>query len=100
MPAHAHTFDCSEEVVNEASPVNFFFGAGETRYAAPAAIVQMAPQALTPAGGSLPAQQPDALPGRQLLHRHAGRLPAEAVRRLTQRAGRPQPTAAPLTFNI
>lgn len=54
MPAHAHTFDCSEEVVNEASPVNFFFGAGETRYAAPAAIVQMAPQALTPAGGSLP----------------------------------------------
>ncbi len=54
MPAHSHTFNCSEETVNEASLTNFFFGAGETRYAAPAAVTQMAPQALSVAGGSLP----------------------------------------------
>ena len=54
IPAHTHAFSASEEVVNELSPTNFFFGAGETRYAAPAAITQMAPQALSVAGGSLP----------------------------------------------
>ena len=54
MPVHTHAFFGSEEVVNELSPANFFFGAGETRYAAPNNIVQMAPQALSPAGGSLP----------------------------------------------
>jgi microcystin-dependent protein len=54
MPAHSHGFEASEETVNEASPANFFFGAGETRYAAPAAVTQLAPQALTVAGGSLP----------------------------------------------
>ena len=54
MPIHTHGFMASEEVVNEASPANFFFGAGETRYSAPAAITQAAPQALSVAGGSLP----------------------------------------------
>ena len=54
MPFHTHSLSASEEVVNEASPANFFFGAGETRYAAPASVTQMAPQALSPAGGSLP----------------------------------------------
>jgi microcystin-dependent protein len=54
MPAHTHAFQASEETVNEALPTNFFFGAGETRYAAPAAVTQMAPQTLSIAGGSLP----------------------------------------------
>ncbi len=54
IPAHSHAFMCSEETVNEAVPTNFFFGAGETRYATPAAVTQMAPQALSVAGGSLP----------------------------------------------
>jgi microcystin-dependent protein len=54
IPVHTHTFDCSEELNNEATPNNFFFGANETRYAAPAAVTQMAPQALSVAGGSLP----------------------------------------------
>ena len=54
IPVHTHAFNASEEVVNELSPATFFFGAGETRYAAPAAITQMAPQALAVAGGSLP----------------------------------------------
>ena len=54
IPVHTHSFTASEELVNELSPANFFFGAGETRYAAPAAITQMAPQALSVAGGSLP----------------------------------------------
>ena len=54
IPVHTHTLSASEETVNETNPTNFFLGAGETRYAAPAAITQMAPQELTPAGGSLP----------------------------------------------
>ena len=54
IPIHTHAFFGSEEVVNELSPANFFYGAGETRYAAPAAITQMAPQELAVAGGSLP----------------------------------------------
>lgn len=54
IPLHTHSFSASEEVVNEAKLENFFFGAGETRYAAPNNIVQMAPQALTPSGGGLP----------------------------------------------
>ena len=54
IPVHTHGFMASEETVNEALPTNFFFGAGETRYAAPAAVTQMAPQALSVAGGSLP----------------------------------------------
>lgn len=54
IPVHTHSFSASEEVVNETNPANFFFGAGETRYDAPAAVTPMAPQALAPAGGSLP----------------------------------------------
>lgn len=54
MPVHAHSFTASEEVVNEATPANFFYGAGETRYAVPNNVTQMAPQALSPAGGSVP----------------------------------------------
>src|ERR1044071_8078993 len=38
MPIHTHTYTASEETVNEATPVNFFFGAGETRYAPPAGL--------------------------------------------------------------
>ena len=54
LPLHTHSFSASEELVNENNVTANFFGAGETRYAAPANIVQMAPQALSPAGGSLP----------------------------------------------
>ena len=54
MPIHTHGFEASEETVNEAQAANFFYGAGETRYAAPAAVTQMAPQAISVAGGSLP----------------------------------------------
>lgn len=54
IPVHTHSFSASEELVNENNVTANFFGAGETRYAAPANIVQMAPQALSPAGGSLP----------------------------------------------
>jgi microcystin-dependent protein len=54
IPLHSHTFTVSEELVNENNVANNFFGAGETRYAAPAALTPMAAQAITPAGGSLP----------------------------------------------
>ncbi|MFL6335783.1 MAG: phage tail protein [Pyrinomonadaceae bacterium] len=54
MPIHTHTFSASEEVVNEISAANNFFGAGETRYTAPANMTPLAPQALAIAGGSLP----------------------------------------------
>ena len=54
IPVHTHSFNASEEQVNENNVTNNFFGAGETRYAAPNNLTQMAPQALAPAGGSLP----------------------------------------------
>jgi microcystin-dependent protein len=54
MPVHTHSFTATEEVVNENNVTNNFFGAGESRYAPPANVTQMAPQALPPAGGSLP----------------------------------------------
>jgi microcystin-dependent protein len=54
IPLHTHNFFASEEVINETSPANFFYGAGETRYAVPNQITQMAPEALAVAGGSLP----------------------------------------------
>jgi microcystin-dependent protein len=54
IPAHSHSFNVSEEVVNENNVTNNFFGAGETRYLAPANVTQMALQALAPAGASLP----------------------------------------------
>lgn len=54
IPAHSHSFTATEEVVNENNVTNNFFGAGESRYAPANNVVQMAPQALPPAGGSLP----------------------------------------------
>ncbi|HEY0170628.1 MAG TPA: tail fiber protein [Pyrinomonadaceae bacterium] len=54
IPVHSHAFMASEDVVNEATPNANFYGAGETRYAAPAAVTQMGPQTLAVAGGSLP----------------------------------------------
>ena len=54
IPVHSHSFTATEEVVNENNVTNNFFGAGESRYAPANNVVQMAPQALPPAGGSLP----------------------------------------------
>ena len=54
IPVHNHSFTATEEVVNENNVTNNFFGAGESRYAPANNVVQMAPQALPPAGGSLP----------------------------------------------
>jgi microcystin-dependent protein len=54
MPIHTHTLVASEEVVNANNPENDWFGAGETRYAAPPPNALMAPQTLSIAGGSLP----------------------------------------------
>jgi microcystin-dependent protein len=54
IPVHSHSFTATEEVVNENNVTNNFFGAGESRYAPVNNVVQMAPQALPPAGGSLP----------------------------------------------
>ena len=56
MPLHTHTFTASEETVNESTPANFFFGAGETRYAPPANLLAVGANSLgvTIAGSSLP----------------------------------------------
>lgn len=54
MPVHTHQFVASEEVVNANEPGDNFFGAGETRYIAPPAAQQLAFQAITVAGSSLP----------------------------------------------
>jgi len=54
IPLHSHSFTATEEVVNENNVTNNFFGAGESRYAPVANVTQMAPQALPPAGASLP----------------------------------------------
>lgn len=56
MPFHTHGYDCSEENNNENNPGGNWFGAIETRYLPfqGAAITQMAPQAISIAGGSLP----------------------------------------------
>lgn len=57
MPAHTHSFSCSEELINENNVTNNWFGAGETRYVDQSTnppITQMAFNAVTIAGGSLP----------------------------------------------
>lgn len=54
MPAHTHAMSASEEVINENNVANNWFGAGETRYVAPAALQTMAPLTVTIAGGGLP----------------------------------------------
>ena len=56
MPIHSHGFIGTEELVNSNEPTNNFFGSGETRYAAPAALTPVGANGLglTVAGGSLP----------------------------------------------
>ena len=58
IPAHSHSFSCSEELVNENNVTNNWFGAGETRYVQNTnpvpPITQMNFQSLSVAGGSLP----------------------------------------------
>jgi microcystin-dependent protein len=54
IPIHTHQLSFSEESGNANNPAGATFGTGETVYALPANTVQMAPQALAPAGGSLP----------------------------------------------
>ena len=56
MPFHTHGYTASEENDNENNPGGNWFGAIETRYLpfAGAAITNMAPQAISIAGGSLP----------------------------------------------
>lgn len=56
MPIHTHNFEASEEVVNANNAGENFFGAGETRYAAPAALTPVGANSLglSIAGGSLP----------------------------------------------
>jgi microcystin-dependent protein len=54
IPLHTHTLSATEELVNESTPLGNIYGTGETRYLAPGSLQQMAPQALAPAGGSLP----------------------------------------------
>jgi microcystin-dependent protein len=54
MPAHSHSLSASEENNNENNVQNNFFGAGETRYAAPNNLQAMAPAALALAGGNAP----------------------------------------------
>ncbi|MGH9967468.1 MAG: phage tail protein [Pyrinomonadaceae bacterium] len=54
MPIHSHNLVASEENNNENGPADRFFGAGETRYAAPNNLTGMSVQALTLAGASFP----------------------------------------------
>ena len=56
MPGHSHSAVASQADAIETSPGQQLFatGIGIGMYAAPGAVVQLAVQALTPAGGSLP----------------------------------------------
>ena len=54
MPVHSHTYGVTEEVGASNNPGNNAPGAGSAIYATPANMGQMAPQTLSPAGGSLP----------------------------------------------
>ncbi|HEX8147858.1 MAG TPA: tail fiber protein [Pyrinomonadaceae bacterium] len=54
MPVHSHGFVGSEEVVNANEPGGNWFGAGETRYADPAALTTLNFQSISVAGSSLP----------------------------------------------
>lgn len=54
IPLHSHSFEASEEIVNENNVANNFYGAGETRYVAPANLTNMAFESLSLAGGGLP----------------------------------------------
>ena len=79
MPAHAHTLNAYSDDpadINTPSP-NVILGAtaGLNLTARPSNTTLNA-MALVSAGGSMSAQQPAAVPGRQLHHRDAGHLPA------------------------
>lgn len=56
MPVHTHNLTASEADGVERTPAGqqFATGIGTSMYQAPGAVVQMAPQALAPVGGSLP----------------------------------------------
>ena len=56
IPAHSHAFNCSNSDGNAQGPEanRFGGGIGIAMYATPGAVVNLAPEALTPAGGSLP----------------------------------------------
>ena len=56
IPAHSHNFVCSNADSNSQGPEanRFGGGIGMALYATPGALVNLAPEALTPTGGSLP----------------------------------------------
>jgi microcystin-dependent protein len=56
IPSHTHNFVCSNADSNSQGPEanRFGGGIGLALYATPGALVNLAPQALTPAGGDLP----------------------------------------------
>jgi microcystin-dependent protein len=56
IPAHNHTVSCAGGDANEPGPGDqkLATGTGVQYYAAPGALVNMSPNALAPAGGSLP----------------------------------------------
>ena len=54
IPVHTHTYGVTEEQGASNNPKDNAPGAGSAIYATPAALVQMAPQMLAPAGGGLP----------------------------------------------
>src|SRR5712691_10190128 len=56
IPAHSHNFVCSNADSNSQGPDQQRFGGGVgiAMYATPGALANLAPEALTPAGGGLP----------------------------------------------
>ena len=56
IPAHSHAFQVSVAEALQNDPTQQFYGGGTgiNIYAAPGAIVQMAPESLTPTGGDQP----------------------------------------------
>ena len=56
IPSHSHNFVCSNADSNSQGPEanRFGGGIGMALYATPGALVNLAPEALTPAGGDLP----------------------------------------------
>jgi len=54
MPAHSHTLRAVEDDGAFFTPVNMFLAAGNSMYVNANPNTTMAPQSLTPAGGSLP----------------------------------------------
>lgn len=56
IPGHSHTFNISGQLglANTPAMQNWGVGDGVNQYAVPGPVVQMAPEALTPAGGDQP----------------------------------------------